>query len=188
MDGALWMYALLVLTSAPPYLPNAALIASAGAMVHAGELSLPLVVLAAAAGALAGDAVIFAVGRLARGRALGWLGRSARRRAALQWTGERMHAHGLPFVVGARFLPSGRVIGGLTAALVDFPARRYLLGMGIAQAVWASYSVALGYWGAGALGGTLPSVLIACGISVLVACLARLFSGAGSRDAAAPTP
>ncbi|TDC75248.1 DedA family protein [Streptomyces hainanensis] len=188
MDGALWMYALLVLTSAPPYLPNSALIASAGVMVHAGELSLPLVLLTVAFGALVGDALIYLAGRTGRPRVVRWLSRSPRRQAALAWTGERMHAHGLPFVVGVRFLPSGRVIGGLTAALVDFPVRRYLLGMGVAQTVWASYSVALGYWGAAVLEGPLASVIVACGISLAVAGVARLVSGAGSRDAVAPTP
>jgi membrane protein DedA with SNARE-associated domain len=176
VDGALWMYALLFLTSVPPLLPNAALIASAGALAAAGDLNAGLVLAAVAGGALAGDALILLLGRLGRNRALRWLSRSERRSAALRWTATRMSSQGLPFLVGMRFLPSGRVIGGLTAALVGYPVRRYLLGLGIAEAIWASYSVALGYWSAGALQGTWPPVLLGAAVSVAVAGVARLLS------------
>ncbi|MDT0306332.1 VTT domain-containing protein [Streptomyces sp. DSM 44917] len=176
MDGALWMYVLLAVTTVPPLFPNAALITQAGAMAQSGELSLTLVVLVVGGSALAGDAAIYGIGRLARGRALRWLGRTPRREAALHWTSERMHAHGLPFVVGVRFLPSGRIVGGLTAAIVGYSARRYLLGTAIAEAVWAFYSVAIGYWGGSALEGTWPPLIIGTAVSVLVAGVAQLLS------------
>ncbi|RBM21393.1 DedA family protein [Streptomyces sp. PT12] len=181
MDGALWMYALLALTTAPPLVPNAALIASAGALAERGELSLPLVLLVIAGSALAGDAAIYGIGRMASGRAIGWLSRTARRKAALAWTGDRMHAHGLPFVVGVRFLPSGRLIGGLTAAIVRYGSKRYLLGAGIAEAVWASYSVALGYWGGSALDSTWGALVIGTGVSLVVAAVAQVLSRSGQR-------
>ncbi|WP_053171259.1 DedA family protein [Streptomyces sp. SBT349] len=188
MDGALWMYALLALTTAPPLVPNAALIASAGALAERGELSLVLVLLVVAGSALAGDAAVYGVGRMASGRAVGWLSRTARRKAALAWTGDRMHTSGLPFVIGVRFVPSGRLIGGLTAAIVRYGPRRYLLGAGIAEVVWASYSVALGYWGGSALDSTWAALTLGTGVSLVVAAVAQLLSrrGGSGRPAAAP--
>ncbi|RKN07863.1 DedA family protein [Streptomyces radicis] len=199
MDGALWMYALLALTTAPPLVPNAALIASAGALAERGELSLPLVLLVIAGSALAGDAAIYGIGRMASGRAVHWLSRTTRRKAALAWTGDRMHTHGLPFVVGVRFLPSGRLIGGLTAAIVRYGSGRYLLGAGIAETVWASYSVALGYWGGSALDGMWGALVIGTAVSLVVAAVAQVLSrsgpqgprtalGPGARDAQGAEP
>ncbi|MGK5532212.1 DedA family protein [Streptomyces sp. URMC 129] len=179
MDGALWMYVLLALTTAPPLVPNAALIASAGALAEAGELSLGLVLLVVAVSALAGDAAIYGIGRLAGRRVVTWLSGAARRKAALAWTAARIHRHGVPFVIGVRFLPSGRLVGGLTAAVVRYRPGRYLLGAGIAEVIWASYSVALGYWGGSALGSTWSALLIGLGVSLLVAGVAQLMSRAG---------
>ena len=198
MDGALWMYALLALTTAPPLVPNAALIASAGALAHQGELSLPLVLFVVAASALAGDALIHGAGRLAGPRVLRRFARRPRQQTALAWMSARMHALGLPFVVGVRFLPSGRLVGGLAAAVVGYPTRRYLLGAAIAETVWASYSVALGYWGGSALHGPWTAFVLGGAVSLLVAGLAQLLTrlaGPASgpartvaRGAAAPAP
>ncbi|WP_059013292.1 DedA family protein [Streptomyces specialis] len=182
MDGALWMYVLLALTTAPPLVPNAALIASAGALAEAGELSLGLVLLVVAVSALAGDAAVYGIGRLAGGRVVRWLTRTSRREAVLAWTSGRFRTHGVPFVVGVRFLPSGRLVGGLTAAVVRFGSGRYLLGAGLAEIVWASYSVALGYWGGSALGGTWSALLVGLGVSLLVAGVAQLASRAGRAE------
>ncbi|WP_079252128.1 VTT domain-containing protein [Streptomyces sp. MP131-18] len=178
MDGTLWMYGMLALTTFPPLVPNAALIASAGALAEAGDLSLILVLLVVAGSALAGDAAVYGLGRIGSRRAHAWLDRTPRRKAALAWTADRIHAHGLPFVIGVRFVPSGRLVGGLTAALVRYGAPRYLLGAGIAEAVWASYSVALGYWGGSALGSTWSAMLIGWGVSLVVAGIAQLLSRA----------
>ena len=49
-------------------------------------------------------------------------------------------------MIGVRFLPSGRVIGGLAAGVVRYPVRRYAIGAGVAETVWASYSVGAGYF------------------------------------------
>ncbi|KAB8171129.1 DedA family protein [Streptomyces sp. 3MP-14] len=176
MDGALWMYFLLALSTAPPLVPNAALIATAGMLAQAGELDLWLVLAVVAGSALAGDALVYGVGKLAGPRVRDWLQRRPTRKAALDWMADRITRHGVPFVVGMRFLPSGRLIGGLTAAVVEYPLRRFLLGAGIAEAFWASYSVALGYWGGAALDGAWSGVLLGTLLSLLVAGVAQLIS------------
>jgi membrane protein DedA with SNARE-associated domain len=187
MDGALWMYALLALGTAPPLVPNSAMIATAGALAADGDLSLAVVLLVVAGSALAGDAAVYGLGRLGSARALRWLSRTTRRRAALEWTAGRIRAHGVLFVIAVRFLPSGRIIGGLTAAIVRYPARRYLLGAGIAEVIWASYSVGFGYWGGSALNNAWSALAIGPGVSLLVAATAQLLSR-GSRRATSSRP
>jgi membrane protein DedA with SNARE-associated domain len=184
MDGALWMYALLALGTAPPLVPNSAMIATAGALAADGELSLFVLLLVVAGSAVAGDAAVFGIGRLTSGRALGWLSRTGRRRAALEWTAGRIHAHGVPFVIAVRFLPSGRLVGGLTAAIVRYPLGRFLLGAAIAEAIWAAYSVGFGYWGASALDNTWSALAIGPGVSLVVAAAAQLISRRSRRAAA----
>lgn len=176
MDGALWMYLLLALSTAPPLVPNAALIASAGMLAQAGDLDLWLVLAVVAGSALAGDVLVYGLGRLARSRVRAWLTRRPARRAALDWMADRINRHGVPFVVGMRFLPSGRLIGGLTAAVVDFPLRRFLLGAGIAETFWASYSVALGYWGGATFEGAWSGLLLGTLLSLVVAGVAQLLA------------
>jgi hypothetical protein len=75
----------------------------------------------------------------------------------------------VPFVIGVRFLPSGRVIGGLAAGVVRYPARRYALGAGIAEAVWASYSVGAGYISGRAASNSFYALTLGLGISLVVA-------------------
>lgn len=169
MDGALWVYALLALTTLPPLVPNSALVAAAGALAAAGRLPLSLVLLTVAGSALAGDLAVHWLGCRTGGRVRARLSASPRTKAALDWTAARIWRHGVPFVFVARFLPSGRLAGGLAAGAVGYPRRRFLLGAGLAEAVWAAYSVGIGYWGGHALAGTLSGALVGLGASVVLA-------------------
>ncbi|MDJ1133362.1 DedA family protein [Streptomyces iconiensis] len=169
MDGALWAYALLALTTLPPLVPNSALIAAAGVLAASGRLSLPLVLLTVAGSALVGDAAVHWLGCRAGGRVRAWLSASPRRKAALDWTAARVWRHGVPFVFVVRFLPSGRLAGGLAAGTVGYPLRRFLVGAGLAELFWAAYSVGVGYWGGHVLAGTLTGTLVGVGASAVLA-------------------
>ncbi|MEW2217834.1 VTT domain-containing protein [Streptomyces sp. NPDC006990] len=172
MDGALLMtLAVVGLTTLPPLVPNSALIAAAGALAATGRIPLPLVLLTVAGSALAGDALMYGLGRRTGARLRRRLSRG-RRRAALEWTQERVGRYGVPFVIAVRFLPSGRVVGGLATGAVGYPVRRFLLGSGLAELLWAVYSVGVGYWGGRALAGTLSGALIGIGASAVLAAAA----------------
>jgi hypothetical protein len=80
----------------------------------------------------------------------------------------------VPFVIGIRFLPSGRVIGGLAAGVVRYPASRYAIGAGVAEAVWASYSVGVGYFSGRAASNDFYALSLGLGVSVAVAGLGTL--------------
>lgn len=165
----IWAYAILAVTTAPPLVPNSALLVTGGLLAARGELNIVAVLLVVAVSALLGDAVIHRGGRAMRGAVVRRLYRRPRRGAALEWATGQIQRHGVPFVIGFRFLPSGRLWGGLAAGVVRYPARKYLLGAVIAEGVWATYSVGLGYFGGRATSNTLYAVAVGIAVSLLVA-------------------
>jgi len=162
-------YALLALTTLPPLVPNSVLLVTGGVMAAEGRLNIALVLLAVAGSALVGDMLIHRSGRALSGRVLGLTKRRPRRAALLSWAALRIKRHGVPFIIGVRFLPSGRVIGGMAAGVVRYPARRYAFGAGIAEAVWASYSVGAGYISGREASNSFYALSLGLGISLLVA-------------------
>ncbi|MEU3710781.1 DedA family protein [Streptomyces catenulae] len=168
------LYGLLVLTTLPPLVPNSALLVSAGVLAAHGDLFLPFVLIVVAGSATLGDLLMYLLARRFGGPARGWMRRSVRRRVLLEWTSRRIECYGLPFVLGVRFLPSGRIVGALASGVLRYPLRRYLLGTAIAETVWATYSIGLGYLGSAAVGNRLYAAAIGIGISCAVATLGAL--------------
>ncbi|WP_327291047.1 DedA family protein [Streptomyces sp. NBC_01198] len=165
----IWAYALLAATTAPPLVPNSVLLVTGGVMAAEGHLNLALVLLVVAGSAVLGDLVMHRTGRALSSRVLNRMHRRPRREALLRWAALRIQRHGVPFVIGVRFLPSGRVIGGLAAGIMRYPARRYAIGAGVAEAVWASYSVGAGYISGRAASNSFYALSLGLGISLLVA-------------------
>jgi membrane protein DedA with SNARE-associated domain len=165
----IWAYALLAVTTAPPLVPNAVLLVTGGVMAAEGRLNLVLVLLVVAGSALTGDLLIHRAGHAVSGRVLRRIQRRPRQAALLNWAALRIQRHGVPFVMGVRFLPSGRVIGGLAAGVVRYPARRYAIGAGGAEMIWASYSVGAGYFSGRAASNSFFALTLGVGISALVA-------------------
>lgn len=169
-----WAYALLAATTAPPLVPNAVLLVTGGVMAAEGRLDLALVLLVVAGSAVLGDLLIHRTGRAVSGRVLARIERRPRRVALLNWAALRIQRHGVPFVVAVRFLPSGRLIGGLAAGVVRYPVRRYAIGAGVAEGVWASYSVGAGYLSGRAASNSFYALSLGLGISLLVAGIGTL--------------
>jgi membrane protein DedA with SNARE-associated domain len=165
----IWAYALLAVTTAPPLVPNSVLLVTGGVMAAEGHLNLALVLLVVAGSAVFGDLVMHRTGQALSPRVLSRMHRRPRREALLRWTALRIQRHGVPFVIGVRFLPSGRIIGGLAAGIVRYPARRYAIGAGVAESVWASYSVGAGYISGRAASNSLYALSLGLGISLVVA-------------------
>ncbi|MEV6317078.1 VTT domain-containing protein [Streptomyces sp. NPDC051776] len=174
----LWIYGVLALTTAPPLLPNSGLLVTAGVLASRGNLDLAVVLLVVAGSALVGDLLMHASGRRFSDPVRGWMGRSRRRWALLEWLALRLERRGVPFVAAVRFLPSGRLVGGLAAGVVGYPARRYLIGAGVAEAIWATYTVGLGYLGSAASGNPLYAAAIGIGVSAVVAAVGGLVQAA----------
>ncbi|MCH6161793.1 DedA family protein [Streptomyces marispadix] len=169
MESTHWIYAVLVLATMPPMVPNSALVAGAGAMAAAGRLSLPLLVAVLLVSTVTGDIGTFWAGRRSRGRALGWLCRTDARRTTLEWTAARFQRYGVASVIAVRFVPGGRGVGGLTAGVVGYPLRGYLLGAAVAEAIFVSYTVGLGYLGGRFALDGVARWLVGPAVSLLVA-------------------
>ncbi|MFI9027520.1 DedA family protein [Streptomyces sp. NPDC053560] len=166
--NALAMYGLLALTTAPPLVPNAALLAWAGVLAADGDLHLALVLAVVAGSALLGDLLLHLAARRFARPVRAWANRRPRRRTLLERTSLLVDRYGVPFVAGVRFLPAGRVAAALVTGLVRYPVRRYLLGCAIAETLWASYSVGLGYLGTTATRSFVPALALSLGLSAVV--------------------
>ncbi|MCM2575934.1 DedA family protein [Streptomyces meridianus] len=162
-------YLVLAATTAPPLVPNAGILVAAGVLASHGRLNIVVVLLVVAGSAVLGDLAIHWFGSRFRRPVHGWARRTTRRRTLLAWTTEQIHRYGVPFVIAVRFLPSGRLIGGLAAGVTGYPRRRYLVGAVIAESIWASYSVFLGYLGSAVAENRFYAASIGFAISAVVA-------------------
>lgn len=168
---ACWAYAVLALTTLPPLLPNNLLLITSGMLAARGEMSLVLVLLSVVGSAVLGDLLLHRVGWTAGDRVFRPATRG-RRGEMFAWASQRLRRRGLPFVIGVRFLPSGRMLGFLAAGAAGYPARRFVVGAAIAEAVWAAYSVGAGYFGGAVSDDPVNAVVVGLALSLGVAAVA----------------
>jgi membrane protein DedA with SNARE-associated domain len=146
-----WSYAIIfafaLLDVLLPIVPSETSVITAGVVAGAGDLSLPLVVLAAAAGAFTGDNIAYFLGRYAGDRITGRLFRGEKGEQRLAWADEQLRKRGGELIVTARFIPAGRTLVTLTAGGLGMPWRRFALFDVIAGLTWALYASLLGYVG-----------------------------------------
>ena len=156
----------------PPVPSETVLVASAAVAASTGRPDLVALGLVAAAGAAAGDNIAFAVGRRTGSARFAWM-RRPRVAGALARAGAALDRRGAGLIVGARFIPVGRVAVNLSAGALAYPWRRFGLLSVAAGLCWAAYSIGIGLL-AGAwlkdqplLSATL-GVVLAVGIGLLV--------------------
>ena len=146
----------------PPVPSEAVVIAMAALSVSAGTPDLGLIVLAAAAGAFAGDQLAYALGSRIDIRQLGIL-RSPRGQRTVDCAERALGQRGPSFILAARFVPIGRVAVNLTAGAVRYPRRTFVGLTALAAVMWSLYSVAIGLL-AGAWIQDQPVVAITVGV------------------------
>ncbi|MFJ3488135.1 DedA family protein [Leifsonia aquatica] len=184
-----WVYLVVfavVLVDAffPPVPSESVVIAAAAAAVAVGTPNLALVIACAAAGAIAGDNLTYAIGRrvpLERIRLL----RGPRMSAALGRARSGIHKRTGVLVLSARYVPVGRVAVNLMAGASGVAPRRFLLLSSMAGASWAVYSVTVGVIAAQWLGGNALLAMIvgiALGVSTGVVIDAVLRRAARRRE------
>lgn len=176
-----WLYVLLVglavLDAFLPLVPSEAAVLLAGTFAAGHGPDLALVVVAGAAGAVAGDHVAYAVGRALGTRVLSRVRPGTRTARAHAWAAGATARAGGPVLVGARFVPGGRTATTLTMGATGFPVRRFAAYDSVACVLWASWCSGVGYVGGrvfadhpfvGAAAGTVLALLVG-----LVAALAH---------------
>jgi membrane-associated protein len=133
--------ALLVALDGPfPVVPSEPLLMTASAVaVGAQDVPMALGLLAAAfAGSVAGDHLMFALGRTSR--------RVARPGEAgiAGWVRRNIALRPLVTIVGARFVPAGRLVSTTAAGRYGLSSRRFLPCSLVSSALWTGYMMGVG--------------------------------------------
>jgi membrane protein DedA with SNARE-associated domain len=152
VSGSDWSYfvvfAIAMLDAFFPLVPSEATAIAAGVVAGTGGLSVELVILVAALGAIVGDNISFAGGHFL-GEHLNrrfFQGEQAKKR--VMWARKMLEERGGYLIVVARFIPGGRTVTTFTAGFVDgMPWHRFIRFDMLAGAIWGSYTVLLGYFG-----------------------------------------
>jgi membrane protein DedA with SNARE-associated domain len=152
VSGSSWSYALVfaiaMLDAFFPLVPSETVAITAGVIAGAGDLSVAVVILAAAGGAFVGDNISFALGHFFGKRTVDRFFSGEKARKRLQWAERQLEERGAYIIVVARFIPGGRTATTFTAGYVqDFPWQRFARYDALAAAIWGSYTVLLGYFG-----------------------------------------
>ncbi|UQA95863.1 DedA family protein [Streptomyces halobius] len=168
----LWLIVLLVsgLDALLPFMPSESTVVLVAVLIGPDLPLLALLTGVAAAGALAGDCLGYAIGRYAGPRAVARLVRGERGRARYARARARVEQHAALLIVAGRFLPGGRVVSALSTGSVRYPLRRFVVLDAAGASLWALFSSALGGFGGAALTDSpAKGLLLATGIGLVVA-------------------
>jgi membrane protein DedA with SNARE-associated domain len=140
------VFVVAALDAVVPLSPSeSTLIAVAVVSAQTGRPAIWLVVVAAAAGAFAGDVVSFRIGVRAGAGVLRLLRSRRRGPQVYGWAHRTLTDRGGQVLVFARYLPGGRSASALAAGVVGYPAGRFQAWTALGVSVWASMAGLLGY-------------------------------------------
>jgi len=149
-DASGWAYVIVflfaLLDALIPIVPSETAVITAGVVAGSGDLSLALIIPAAALGAFLGDNLAYLIGRRFGKRATErFSGEKGKRR--MKWAEQQIEERGGELIVVARFIPGGRTAVTLSSGTLAYPWRRFALFDGVAALSWALYAALLGYYG-----------------------------------------
>ena len=174
VTGTWWSYLLVTtvvaIDAVLPVFPSETALITGGILAEQGEVSLVLLVLAGAAGAVAGDTVLFLLGR---GPGQRFLAR-VRNQERVEWMRTQLYDRTWILIV-ADFLPGGRTAAMLAAGSVDLPARRFYAYIVPGATLWALFEALLGYAGGSAFEDNfLASFIAALAVALLIGVVAEM--------------
>jgi membrane protein DedA with SNARE-associated domain len=145
-----WLFVVVSFGAILPVVPTGAAVSSGAALAfHNRPAIIALVIVAGAAGAYAGDLVMYAMCRVGGeqlARRLRWL----RDEEHLAVVKARLHRGEIPVLLVSRLLPGGRVPVLLAAAFLGVPWRTFVVANLPACALWS-----IVYAGIGVAGGSI---------------------------------
>ncbi|MGW0760313.1 DedA family protein [Streptomyces sp. NPDC002814] len=181
-----WIYAVVALSILldvfVPVLPSGVLVITAATAAAAGSATggvpqqvpdILVLTLCATTASVLGDLVAYRLAWAGGPRLDRAIARSRRLSTAQERLGAALARGGGALVVLARFAPAGRSVVSFSAGAAHRRARDFLPWSALAGLSWATYSVALGYFGAHWLGATWVAT------AVSVAALFGAGAGAG---------
>lgn len=142
------IFAVALLDAFFPVVPSETVVITAGVLAGTGDLSLPLVILCASAGAVAGDNVSYGLGHWLGEHTVKRLFKGDKSHTAFAWAERQLAQRGTYLIIIARFIPGGRTATTFSAGYVQsFPYRRFLAADLVAGLIWGTYASCLGYFG-----------------------------------------
>jgi membrane protein DedA with SNARE-associated domain len=187
-----WLYVVLLAVTVidgffPPVPSETVLVAAAAVLASTGEFwALVPLGLVAALGAAIGDNIAFALGRRVGTTRWAWMRRP--RVSSTFAHAERALAHrSAALILGARYIPVGRVAVNMSAGALRFSWRRFLPLSIVAGTSWSALSLTIGLL-AGSWVTDQP--LIGAGIGIVVALIIGLIIDriSAARRRRAPVP
>ncbi|MFF6912594.1 VTT domain-containing protein [Streptomyces sp. NPDC012466] len=166
-----WIYAAVALSVLLdvflPVLPSGVLVITATTAAAAGTATdvpdILALTLCAATASVLGDLVAYRLAWRGGARLDRAISRSRRLTTAQERLGAALAQGGGVLVVLARFAPAGRSVVSLGAGAAHRRARDFLPWSALAGLTWATYSVALGYFGAHWLGASWVATAVSVG-------------------------
>lgn len=150
-DAGNWAYVVIFLIAMIdavfPVVPSETLVILGGVLASGRTLTLPLVILAGAVGAAAGDNLSYGIGHVFSNRIERWARKTEKRAARREWAGRQIDERGMLLIITARFIPAGRTIVTLTCGATRRPWPKFVVATVVAGAIWATYASLLGYFG-----------------------------------------
>jgi membrane protein DedA with SNARE-associated domain len=150
-DASGWAYGIVFLLAfldaLVPVVPSETSVITGGVVAAAGDLSLPMVIAAAAGGAFLGDNTAYLIGRRYGTRAQERFFRGEKARKRIEWADRQLEERGGELIAVGRFIPGGRTAVTLSAGTLHFPWRRFVVFDAVAALSWALYAALLGYFG-----------------------------------------
>lgn len=143
-----WAYAvvflLALLDAVVPVVSSETAVITAGVVAASDHLSLLLIVVSAAAGAVAGDNIGYLVGRRFGPAVTSRFFRGEKARQRLSWARRQLGERGGQLILVGRFIPCGRTVVTLSVGMLHFRWLRFLAFDAVAALVWALYAAFLG--------------------------------------------
>jgi len=143
------------------------LIAAAATAASGGDVNVILLGVVGGLGAVLGDNIAYRLGRAAGTERFRWMRRS-RVVAAFDASARALERGGAGLILGARYVPVGRVAVNMTAGAVRYPWRRFLPLSVISGFTWAAYSIVIGMIAGNWLKGN-PFLSVVIGIAIALA-------------------
>jgi membrane protein DedA with SNARE-associated domain len=177
------IFGLVLFGSILPVVPTG-LVVGAGAAVATttDHLSLPLVLLVAAAAALVGDLVTFAICRFGGPSAVRWIARG-QHTERIEEVRDQFRRHGWQIIVIGRLLPAGRIPVLLAAGALAYPWRRLVPAETVACLLWSITYGLLGVLSGGVFDSPLLATLLATVLVLAVSAVLNLIVSRRRRNA-----
>ncbi|MCT1477380.1 DedA family protein [Microbacterium sp. p3-SID336] len=143
-----WLYLVLFAVTVidgffPPVPSETVLVAAAAVAASTGDGNLLLLGAVAAIGAAIGDNIAFLIGRRLGTTRFAWM-RRPRVAAAFAYAQLALDRRSATLILGARYIPVGRVAVNMSAGALGFAWRRFLPLSLIAGLSWSVFSIAIG--------------------------------------------